>query len=83
MTDHPARPAGYRPFVDASDLTGELQDIDRLTRDVFGADVPLHDRVAVLVADWQDTTAILNGGHVDTFSASDIDLRQRDRRGLS
>ncbi len=83
MTDHPARPATFRPTVDVRDLTGELQDIDALTADVFGADVPLRDRVATLVADWQDTSAILTGGHVDTFSAGDIDLSQRDRRGLS
>ena len=65
------------------EITAELVDIDAITRDVFGADVPLRDRVATLVADWRDTSAILAGGHVDTFSAGDIDLRQRDRRGLA
>ena len=74
---------GYRPFTTCGEITAELVDIDAITRDVFGADVPLRDRVATLVADWRDTSAILAGGHVDTFSAGDIDLRQRDRRGLA
>ena len=41
------------------------------------------DVVATLVADWQDTSNMIAGGHVDTFSAGDIDLRQRDRRGIA
>lgn len=95
----PAYPDGYRPTRTVAELmeetdaaaradereqvAAELADLDALTADVFGPDVPLRDRVATLVADWQDTSNMIAGGHVDTFSAGDIDLRQRDRRGIA
>lgn len=78
MTPHPAR-----PFTDPADLRSELDDIDTLTRDVFGPDVPLRDRVATLVADWQDTTILARkrGAYRDRVDATE---RQYDRhRGLA
>ena len=79
MTRHPARPAGYRPFVDAADLTAELADIDALTADVFGPDVPLRDRVATLVADWDDYTRLA----AQLAGAQTAVLSLHARRGLS
>ena len=59
------------------EITAELVDIDAITRDVFGADVPLRDRVATLVADWQDSTVLLDDMDPDTVD------RQAARRGLA
>lgn len=66
-----------QPWIDPADLIAELADIDDLTADVFGADVPLRDRVAVLVADWQDSTELLTNLNPDTAD------RQADRRGIA
>ena len=77
MTIHPARPQGYRPFTTCGEITAELVDIDAITRDVFGPDVPLRDRVATLVADWQDSTVLLDDMDPDTVD------RQAARRGLA
>ena len=77
MTPHPARPKGCRPFVTCGEITAELVDIDAITRDVFGPDVPLRDRVATLVADWQDSTVLLDDTDPDTVD------RQAARRGLA
>lgn len=77
MTQHPARPAGYRPTIDVADLRDELADIDTLTADLFGPDVPLRDRVATLVADWQDTTTVLTA---TTHAWGDAVRRQEQRR---
>ena len=48
-----------QPWTDPADLLAELADIDALTAEVFGGDVPLRDRVAALVADWQDSDEAL------------------------
>ena len=68
---------GYRPFTTCGEITAELVDIDAITRDVFGPDVPLRDRVATLVADWQDSTVLLDDMDPDTVD------RQAARRGLA
>ena len=66
-----------QPWTDPGDLIAELADIDDLTAEVFGADVPLRDRVATLVADWQDSTELLTNLNPDTAD------RQADRRGIA
>lgn len=42
-------------------LHEELVDIDHMTAILLGKDVPLRDRVAVLVAQWEDVAASLDG----------------------
>lgn len=78
MTLHPAiRPAVYRPFTDPATLVAELDDIDMMTRAIWDGGVPLRDRVATLVADWQDTTVGLG----NIAYPVEIDVRQELRRG--
>ena len=71
------------PWTDPADLLAELADIDALTADVFGDDVPLMDRVATLVADWDDRTALIDSGHGYIDNRGDVVRDTYYRRGLA
>ena len=70
------------PWTDPADLQAELADIDAMTAEVFGGDVPLRDRVATLVADWQDTTTAFGWLWNDDLDMHALTLVQKNRRGL-
>lgn len=75
-----------QPFTAPADLLTELADIDAITAEVFGADVPLRDRVATLVADWQDGDAVVMCHKLIALSesaASAANRRVYERRGIA
>jgi hypothetical protein len=78
MTPHPARPR--HQWTDTAALRDELVDIDNLTRDLFGPDVPLRDRIATLAAQWSD---IIDWYHTDDEQAAGQAWKRiSDRAGL-
>ena len=75
-----------QPWTDPADLLAELADIDALTAEVFGGDVPLRDRVATLVADWDDNNeavACYKDAIVVEARALTVTRRVHQRRGIA
>lgn len=70
------------PCIDPADPIGMLSDIDDVTAEVFGTEIPLRDRVEMLLDDWRDTSIVLDAG--TPFEVADAaDDRSRARRGIA
>ncbi len=60
----------------------ELADLLELTSDVFADDVPLRDRIAVLVAQWQDAAWFFSPFMPLFVQMQDVSGVIRERAGL-